>query len=424
MSLSDLDHIRAHKAAKRAAHARHVALGEFLNAELVRPLREWGAAYRPVLAVAYQVFTEFYAADPDADHSGRCANFVAVLKGVGAMVRVREAIPGIAALRGKSWEAFVRAGDIVDAAPGDDILDTPAGLVDRLARADRPAVCKALELHSYENGCHYVRDDVAVRMLRMAIADDADLAEYVHEMLTDREFLPAFGALPTLAGLLDTEAAETPSYVIDQPAYRGGPRRWVQPIDRTRDRRLQWLVRGWNLNELDALVPELLPPSEPVSVEARNKAVGVVLAEINAGLTGPAYVTPADIARPVAAEPTIVAPARDPEPTALEPTPEGPPDGPFGTDGFRYAGREVRFRRAPLRYALVVTALWDTENGRPAEVRLVEDVIEVVYGEGSETEDSTFRMLISDAQGALDKCAMPLKIDHGNGRVVLLPRHR
>jgi len=57
------------------------------------------------------------------------------------------------------------------------------------------------------------------------------------------------------------------------------------------------------------------------------------------------------------------------------------PDGPFGTDGFRFRGVEVAFGRAALQRGLVL-ALWDIENHRPQEARPIEAVLHDVYGDG------------------------------------------
>src|SRR5439155_8206169 len=77
----------------------------------------------------------------------------------------------------------------------------------------------------------------------------------------------------------------------------------------------------------------------------------------------------------------------------LPPQPSAPlPDGPFGTDGFRYRSVEVRFGRAAKRKSLVL-ALWDEKNHQPRAARPVQDVLNEVYGEDHDTDDATFRQL-------------------------------
>ena len=97
------------------------------------------------------------------------------------------------------------------------------------------------------------------------------------------------------------------------------------------------------------------------------------------------------------------------------------PDGPFGTDGFRFRGVEVRFRRAALPRKLVL-ALWDEKNRRPQDARQVEDVLSQVYGEAHQTEDATFRQLCTDTRGRFQAVNMALDIECLQGKVQLIPR--
>jgi hypothetical protein len=93
------------------------------------------------------------------------------------------------------------------------------------------------------------------------------------------------------------------------------------------------------------------------------------------------------------------------------------PDGPFGPDGFRFAGVEVRFGRAILRYRLVL-ALW--EGHRLAPPRTIEEVMTEVYGAEHETEDATFRQLCSDTRAQFQRSNCPLDIRSVQGQVQLI----
>lgn len=97
------------------------------------------------------------------------------------------------------------------------------------------------------------------------------------------------------------------------------------------------------------------------------------------------------------------------------------PNGPFGVDGFRFAGVEVKFGRAVKQYGLVV-ALWDAQNKRPTEPRAIEDVIAEVWGDENKTEDSTFRQLCTDTRRRFEGANCPLNIQPLNGKVHLTPR--
>ena len=85
------------------------------------------------------------------------------------------------------------------------------------------------------------------------------------------------------------------------------------------------------------------------------------------------------------------------------------PDGPFGADGFRFAGVEVRFGRAVLQQRLVL-ALWDAEKQQVAPPRQVEAVMDDVYGAEHRTEDSTFRKLCSETRTRLATAGCSLTI--------------
>ena len=95
------------------------------------------------------------------------------------------------------------------------------------------------------------------------------------------------------------------------------------------------------------------------------------------------------------------------------------PNGPFDADGFRFDGVEVRFGRAVYRYRLVLS-LWNEACSAPASPRLVEKVLNEVYGEDSETTDAAFRQLCSDTKGTLEKNHFPLTILTVQGKVQLI----
>ncbi len=97
------------------------------------------------------------------------------------------------------------------------------------------------------------------------------------------------------------------------------------------------------------------------------------------------------------------------------------PNGPFGTDGFRYRKKEVRFGRAAKQRALLL-ALWDEENLRPRDPRPVQDVLDAVYGEDHDTDDAAFRQLCADTRSRFEKSAVPLTIETVQGRIQLIPR--
>ncbi len=97
------------------------------------------------------------------------------------------------------------------------------------------------------------------------------------------------------------------------------------------------------------------------------------------------------------------------------------PDGPFGTDGFRFGGVEVEFGRAARQRTLVL-ALWDTETRRPRPARLIVDVMDEVYGVGHDTPDATFRQLCADTNRRFEAENIPLRVRNLQARVQLVPR--
>lgn len=96
------------------------------------------------------------------------------------------------------------------------------------------------------------------------------------------------------------------------------------------------------------------------------------------------------------------------------------PDGPFDTDGFRFAGVEVKFRTAAKRHRLVL-ALWDAKSKRPVKPRPIEDVISDVYGEDNDVTDAAFRQLCRDTRLDFERVDFPLSIRQMNGKVHLFP---
>jgi hypothetical protein len=115
-------------------------------------------------------------------------------------------------------------------------------------------------------------------------------------------------------------------------------------------------------------------------------------------------------------------PTTEPDtPVELRPVDQPLPDGPFDGDGFRFQGREIRFRRAAKQQALVL-ALWDATKRRPRAKREIEKVMTAVYGANHDTEDSTFRQLCSDTQRRLDAANIALRITSVQGKVCLEPR--
>lgn len=94
------------------------------------------------------------------------------------------------------------------------------------------------------------------------------------------------------------------------------------------------------------------------------------------------------------------------------------PDGPFGADGFRFAGVEVRFGRAAKQYRLVLS-LWDSEKHRPGPPRPVVEVMSEVWGEGHDTEDGAFRDLCSTVRRRFQAANCPLTIQSVQSKVQL-----
>lgn len=128
---------------------------------------------------------------------------------------------------------------------------------------------------------------------------------------------------------------------------------------------------------------------------------------------GQAGETPADAALPQQA-----VEVQTPVPQS---TVEPLPDGPFDGDGFRYQGKEVRFRRAAKQQALML-ALWDINTCRPRAKRKIEDVMTEVYGDDHDTADTTFRQLCCDTQRRLDAANITLRITSLQGMVCLESR--
>jgi hypothetical protein len=96
-------------------------------------------------------------------------------------------------------------------------------------------------------------------------------------------------------------------------------------------------------------------------------------------------------------------------------------DGLVGVAGFSYRGVEVQFGRAEKQLKLVL-ALWDTSADRPRDPLPIEDVINAVWGEENEVEDSTFRQLYSDVNTLrfqANNC--PIRIESRQGKVRLVP---
>ena len=86
------------------------------------------------------------------------------------------------------------------------------------------------------------------------------------------------------------------------------------------------------------------------------------------------------------------------------------PNGPYGPDGFRYLGKEVRFGRASYQYRLLL-AFWDAGHSRVIPCREVEDVINDVYGHDSETSDEAFRKMCSSTNQRLERDSISLRIE-------------
>jgi hypothetical protein len=89
------------------------------------------------------------------------------------------------------------------------------------------------------------------------------------------------------------------------------------------------------------------------------------------------------------------------------------PDGPFPPDGFRYEGITVRFKRAARQYQLV-SSLW-TEPLFAS--RLIQEVIDEVYGDENDTSEAAFRQLCSDTRRKLETANCPITIETLNGSI-------
>jgi len=116
-------------------------------------------------------------------------------------------------------------------------------------------------------------------------------------------------------------------------------------------------------------------------------------------------------------------PAPDADAAATDESPPDPPaepDGPFGVDGFRFRGKDVRFGRAALQYQLV-RVLWDAEGGRPGPARPVEDVMEAVWGEEHDAEDYQLRQLCGEVRDRFVRAECPVTLHNRQGKVQLVP---
>jgi hypothetical protein len=96
------------------------------------------------------------------------------------------------------------------------------------------------------------------------------------------------------------------------------------------------------------------------------------------------------------------------------------PDGPFGTDGFRLNGVEVRFGRAAKQRNLTL-ALWDCKKSCPRPARPIEEVLTDVYGGNHDTSDATFRQLCADTRRRFQTAGLPLTLENMQGKVRLNP---
>lgn len=95
------------------------------------------------------------------------------------------------------------------------------------------------------------------------------------------------------------------------------------------------------------------------------------------------------------------------------------PDGPFGINGFRFAGKEVQFGRAALQFGLV-KSLWDAKARQIASPRQISEVIEDVWGHDHDTADATFRQMVADTNKKFQIANCPIKIQAAQGSVQLV----
>jgi hypothetical protein len=93
-------------------------------------------------------------------------------------------------------------------------------------------------------------------------------------------------------------------------------------------------------------------------------------------------------------------------------------DGPFEPNGFRFRGAELTWGKSRLRKKLTL-ALWDESARKPRSPRSTQEVIEAVYGDDEETDESTFRGLISDTRGAYQRAQLALNIRNESGKIWL-----
>jgi hypothetical protein len=95
------------------------------------------------------------------------------------------------------------------------------------------------------------------------------------------------------------------------------------------------------------------------------------------------------------------------------------PDGPFEPFGFRWAGKEIDFSDAPLRFRLV-DALWDRSAGKPHPSREVSDVMAELYPDDDEADDK-LKDLAKQTRKAFERSGMALTVRTSGGKLWLAP---
>jgi hypothetical protein len=94
-------------------------------------------------------------------------------------------------------------------------------------------------------------------------------------------------------------------------------------------------------------------------------------------------------------------------------------DGPYGANGFRFAGVDVSFGKASVTYGLVL-ALWDRAEKRPRSPRVARDVIDEVWGEGSRLSRLAFRQACADVRRRFEYARCPMTIERTGKKGMLV----
>lgn len=369
------------------------------------PLAAWLPAHDRSFADLVAAVSPLLEAGRGADVTVHAPGIAAALAAFRETLAAHDAIPGVSALKGLSpgHRRFGRC-DV----PIDPVEEAPAGLLDRLARADIPGVRSAL--------AEFGDDEAACLILS---AGEEGYADAIYATLADPGDRCAFGAVLTLAEAI--RPAPLPGEIENYPhtlafaAGAGGPMWWPgrlgDPATHLRVRRLTWLARR-GLSD----VPSLWPLAETFPALAAARELGKCPEWIEDDGRDPdgamgAAVTPAP---DIAVTGTI---AVHREQARADAPPVVRPDGPREPSEFWWGGHVRHFMEGENTLYRLLLVTWPSYlRDAPLEVRAVNDDLDARGG--SKLEVVTLRNYCRKLSGILTGVGVPrqLKVVQCDGR--------